>query len=426
MVVLVPGERQSVALDRVGDEAGRGVGLDAVEGLEDRLHVVPGQVGHQRVQAVVIVLVEQRGDPPGRAQVAQKPGPPAGAAAVDQGRIQRVGAVVDPVPQRLAAGPRERLPEPLAVLQGHDVPAHRAEGAVDPLEEPVLDHAVEALAVVVDDPPDVADVVLPAFEEGLEDIPLVELGVADQRDHPAGRRVVGDQPLEPEVVLDQRGEQRDRDPQADRAGREVDVVTVLGPRRVRLRAAEGAESLELLAALPPQQVLDGVEDGAGVGLDRDPVLGPQDVEVEPRHERHQRGARRLVPPHLQPVALGTQVVGVVDHPRREPEHLPLQRAEACQTPRGQRLDQKAGAITSAGGDIHRLVHGDSPKEDQRPRRLTIVDLTSTALSRPHQVSQPVQDQKNDRVRCDKAGSCQWVRVPSCQLGRSSRKRSERR
>ena len=67
-----------------------------------------------------------------------------------------------------------------------DLPAHRAEQAVDPQEEPVLDHAVEALPVVVDDPPDIADVVLPAFEQGLEDVAFVELGVAGQGDHPAG------------------------------------------------------------------------------------------------------------------------------------------------------------------------------------------------------------------------------------------------
>ncbi len=48
MVVLVAGERQAEALDRVGDEAGRPVvGGRLLERLEQRRHVVAGEVGHQ-------------------------------------------------------------------------------------------------------------------------------------------------------------------------------------------------------------------------------------------------------------------------------------------------------------------------------------------------------------------------------------------
>ena len=180
VIILVAGERQAVALDRVGDEACRGVGVDPVERLENRLHVVPAQVGHQVVQGRVVVLVEQRGDPCGRAQIALQPNPPAGAAAEDQCRVERVGAVVDPVPQGLAAGSLEDGLEAAAVLQRDDVPVHRPEDAVDALKQPILDHAVQALAVVIDDPPDIADVVLPALQQGFEDVALVELGIARQ------------------------------------------------------------------------------------------------------------------------------------------------------------------------------------------------------------------------------------------------------
>ena len=41
---------------------------------------------------------------------------------------------------------------------------------------------------------------------------------------------------------------------------------------IGLRAAERAEALQLLARLAAEQVLDGVEDRAGVRLDRDAVL----------------------------------------------------------------------------------------------------------------------------------------------------------
>ena len=51
MVVLVAGEGQAEALDGVGDEHRRHVVGDAAEGLQHRLHVVAGEVGHQRAPA---------------------------------------------------------------------------------------------------------------------------------------------------------------------------------------------------------------------------------------------------------------------------------------------------------------------------------------------------------------------------------------
>src|SRR3546814_2327202 len=52
-------------------------------------------------------------------------------------------------------------------------------------EQAVANDGVQALAVVVDHPPDVADVVLPAFQKGLVDVALVQFRVADKRDHAA-------------------------------------------------------------------------------------------------------------------------------------------------------------------------------------------------------------------------------------------------
>jgi len=96
------------------------------------------------------------------------------------------------------------------------------------LEQPVFHHRVEALAVVVDDPPHVADIVLPALEERLEDVPLVELRVPDERDHAPRRLVAWDEVFQAQIVLGERGEEGDRHPERHRAGREVDVVRVLG------------------------------------------------------------------------------------------------------------------------------------------------------------------------------------------------------
>ena len=129
------------------------------------------------------------------------------------------------------------------------------------------------------------------------------------------------------VVLHQAGKARLGDAEADRAGREVDVGLVLGARGIGLRAAEGAEVLQLVERLVAEQVLDGVEHRARVRLDRHAVLRPQDVEIERRHQRDERGGGGLVPAHLQPVAAVHLVVGVMDHVGRQPEHLALELAQ---------------------------------------------------------------------------------------------------
>src|SRR5437660_1272482 len=72
--------------------------------------------------------------------------------------------------------------EQFAVLQRLDAPAAARENLVEAADHAVGGRRVEALAVVVDDPPQVADVVLVALDQRLVDIALVELGVADQRD----------------------------------------------------------------------------------------------------------------------------------------------------------------------------------------------------------------------------------------------------
>src|SRR3546814_4479130 len=49
MIVLVPGKRQAIALDRIGDEQGRAIVAGAVEGLDQRLDAMAAQVGHEQI-----------------------------------------------------------------------------------------------------------------------------------------------------------------------------------------------------------------------------------------------------------------------------------------------------------------------------------------------------------------------------------------
>ena len=143
------------------------------------------------------------------------------------------------------------------------------------------------------------------------------------------------------VVLHQRREQRLRDAEADRAGGEIDVVGVLGARRIGLRALVAAEVLELLAGLLAEQILDRVEDRGGMRLDRDAVLRPQHAEIERRHDGRERGGRGLMAADLQPVGALAQMVGVVDRPGRQPQHLALELAEDGEVVRGRRCEPRA-------------------------------------------------------------------------------------
>ena len=179
---------------------------------------------------------------------------------------------------------------------------------------------------------------LPALEQRLVDVALVELGIADERHEP---------PLRPrlrpgfrrEIVLRKAGEDGEGGAEADRAGRDIDVVLVLGPRGVGLRAAEAAEALELVAALAAEEILDGMEHRARMRLDRDPVLGAQHGEIERGHDGDERGGGGLVAADLEPILVRAEVVRVMDHPAREPEQLALELRE-----RG----EIGGALAAAG------------------------------------------------------------------------------
>src|SRR5262245_61734243 len=97
---------------------------------------------------------------------------PAPAALVDQRRIKRAGARIDPFAQMMAVRAGEGCLQQPPVFQRNDTPTHHLEHRIDAAKQPIGNHGVEALSVVVYYPPEVSDVVLPAFEQRLEDIPF--------------------------------------------------------------------------------------------------------------------------------------------------------------------------------------------------------------------------------------------------------------
>src|SRR5665647_1474209 len=65
-------------------------------------------------------------------------------------------------------------------------------------------------------------------------------------------------------------------------------------------------------------------------LHRHAVLRSQHVEIERGQNRRGRSARRLMAADLQAVGVVAQMIGVVDRPARQPEHLALERGENLQ------------------------------------------------------------------------------------------------
>ena len=404
VVVLVAREWQPHALDRVGDETGRLVPqrLGGAEMLHQRFDVVAAEIGHQRAEFFVVALVDD-GAGTRAAEIGQQHLAPRGAALEGQRGIEAVGAVVDPAAQILPALAREGGFQSAAELDGDAVPAHVAEQPLDAAEQPVRHHAVEALAVIVDHPPQIADIVLPAFQQGFVDVALVEFGVARDGDVASRRQVGAAEAVQADVIGHQGGEGGHRHAQTDRAGGEIDLGAVLDPAGIGLDAAEPAQPLQVFLRLASQQVVDRVEHRARVGFDGDAVLGAGDFHVERRQDRDAGGAGRLMPADLQPVPVGADVVGVMDHPRRQPEQLALhlfQRADpvfarrAVKDRRGDRRVHGHSAGSTTGRSVwHRRV-GANPEArgdgnpcfpPHRPRPMT------RAVPSPVQPARPVEN-----------------------------------
>ncbi len=105
MIVLVAGERQAEALDRVGDEAGRPVVLEPpAKASSSDGRSWPPRLLISRASSSSRALVDQLRDIALIAELVEQALAPRRAALERQRRIELVGAAVDPVAQRLAAG----------------------------------------------------------------------------------------------------------------------------------------------------------------------------------------------------------------------------------------------------------------------------------------------------------------------------------
>ena len=320
----MPRHRQPPTLDREGEDHSRTrrVRVGAVQRRDHVAEVVPTAVADQRGQRRVLVGLEYACKclTVGRGRVLNDELADVGAALAQEALILRIRHLIDAALQRLAALARKGLAQLRAVLHDLDLPAMIAEDMRELLRAHAGDHAVQALAVEVDDPGELTEATRGRIGERLPDVALIELGIAHQRHEAATGLSVE---MRVDVAIDHAREERCSRSQAHGPGREVDGIRILRARRVRLQTTERAQRREVLAIQTTEQVVDRVQHRRGVRLDGDAVTGLQPVEVQRRHRRDHRRRGGLMAADLEVVIGRALVVGVVDHARRQPEHASL-------------------------------------------------------------------------------------------------------
>ena len=166
VVVLMPGKGQAHALDGIGNEASWLIasGVLGAESLGQGFNVMPAQIGHQRGKFIIRQRVNDSANAGNAAKLGQDGGAPGGTALEGQRGVEAIRAIINPAAQLIAIGPGKGRFQPAAIFQCDDIPAHVAEQAFDPAKKPVWHNGIERLAVVIHHPPDIADIVLPAFQ----------------------------------------------------------------------------------------------------------------------------------------------------------------------------------------------------------------------------------------------------------------------
>ena len=143
-----------------------------------------GEIGHQPREFVIRAPGDQRQRVRVAHEILIQPLAPGGAAAEHQRRVKLVRAVVDPVRQTLAAGFCKGISQQRTMFQNDDIPAETLKQRCKPRPQTFAHHRIETLAVVIDNPPAIAQTLFPALEQGFKDIAFVEFGITDERDHP--------------------------------------------------------------------------------------------------------------------------------------------------------------------------------------------------------------------------------------------------
>ena len=273
VIERIAGERQAPALDRVGQDHGRPVAL-AARPRRRRRGSAPGRDRRRRPPVrPARRRSRRRADGRARRRCRRRRRSPAPCARRRPARAAVAGTRRSTSPPAAPAGAHR----PVARSSACSRRPQRSSSTRQPLARnisaswrgPRVGHdAVEALAIDVDDPQHVAEPPHDLLAQRLPDVALVQLGVADHHDEALGR---GAAAVIEQIARGQAAERGGDRAQPHRAGRQIDHARVLAPARIGLQTAEGPERLQIVDAETAAQVLDRVERGRGVRLDRDDV-----------------------------------------------------------------------------------------------------------------------------------------------------------
>ena len=257
----------------------------ALEGVDEQPEVVAAEIANGRGEVVDRDALHQLPQP-WAGGVADQPAGHVRPIGPQHALVLLVGHLLEPAAQLAAARRGEQFADPPAPFQGDHLPAGRAEHALQAFDLDVRHHPVQGLPVQVDHPQQLAELGDRRVGDGLPDGALVELRIAEQADESSGGRRVDE--LRADVAVRERGPQRRGGADSDRAGGEVDGVRVFDPARVALQAALLPQRRQVVDVQIAEQVVDRVQDGGGVRLDRDPVQVGQLVEPQGDHDLDDR------------------------------------------------------------------------------------------------------------------------------------------
>ncbi len=238
MVVLMALKRGGIALDRIGNKHGRFIVGNCIKGIKHRLHAMTAQIGHQIMQGVIIIIPQKIGQCIVAGHIGCDLFAPCGPALESEGRIDVIWHIIKPFLKRLAARLGKGIMKLAAIFDGDHVPANRAEEPADDAEQMRINHPIKALTVIIDHPPDIANVMLPGIKQGFVNIAFIKFGIPDKGDHAAGLLALGQHVFIAQIILCQGCEIGHRRTKPDRAGGKINLIAILGPRRIGLRAAK--------------------------------------------------------------------------------------------------------------------------------------------------------------------------------------------
>ena len=275
---------------------------------------MPAQIGHQVMQRIIFIFAQKARQRIIAGHIGCNLFAPCRPALKCQRRIDVIWRVIEPFFQGLTARLGKGLMQFSAILNRDHVPADRPEEPANDAKQMGINHAIKALAVIINHPPNIADVMLPRIQKRLIDIAFIKFRIANQCDHAAWHFVLGQHVFVAQVILRKRGKVRHRSTKPDRTGREINLIAILGPRWIGLRPAKRTEFFEFFLGLTAKQIIDRMENRAGMRFDRDPILRAQNIEIKGCHQGCHRRTAGLMPTDLDTIALGAQMVGIMDGP----------------------------------------------------------------------------------------------------------------